>query len=75
VDRAAADTRARVVVFRGRGNTFCSGADLDLLVGPVLGESAESLQLAIDSATPHSLTEGAEARVTQAGAGTPASTR
>jgi enoyl-CoA hydratase/carnithine racemase len=38
------------VVFRGRGNTFCSGADLDLLVGPVLGESSDSLQLAIDSA-------------------------
>ena len=35
VDRAAADPKALVVVFRGRGNTFCSGADLDLLVGPV----------------------------------------
>jgi enoyl-CoA hydratase/carnithine racemase len=50
VDRAASDTKALVVVFRGRGNTFCSGADLDLLVGPVLGESSDSLQLAIDSA-------------------------
>ncbi len=50
VDRAANDPKALVVVFRGRANTFCSGADLDLLVGPVLGESADSLQLAIDSA-------------------------
>lgn len=50
VDRAAADPKAKVVVFRGRGNTFCSGADLDQLVGPVLGESSYSLQLAVDSA-------------------------
>ncbi len=50
VDRAATDPKALAVVFRGRGNTFCSGADLDLLVGPVLGESTDSLQLAIDSA-------------------------
>ncbi|HKW85329.1 MAG TPA: enoyl-CoA hydratase/isomerase family protein, partial [Burkholderiaceae bacterium] len=50
VDRAADDTRALAVVFRGRGNTFCSGADLDLLVSPVLHETASSLQLAIDSA-------------------------
>jgi enoyl-CoA hydratase len=50
VDRAAADPTAKVVVFRGRGGTFCSGADLDLLVSPVLGASADSLQIAIDSA-------------------------
>jgi enoyl-CoA hydratase len=50
VDRAAKDDRALAVVFRGRGNTFCSGADLDQLVGPVLHESSISLQLAIDSA-------------------------
>ncbi len=42
VDRAAEDSKALAVVFRGRGNTFCSGADLDLLVGPVLGESKSS---------------------------------
>ena len=36
VDRAAADEKALAVVFRGRANTFCSGADLDQLVGPVL---------------------------------------
>lgn len=50
VDRATDDKNALAVVFRGRGNTFCSGADLDLLVSPVLGESSDSLQLAIDSA-------------------------
>lgn len=50
VDRAATDEKALAVVFRGRGNTFCSGADLDQLVGPVLQETRTSLQLAIDSA-------------------------
>lgn len=50
VDRAAEDKNALAVVFRGRANTFCSGADLDQLVGPVLHESRTSLQLAIDSA-------------------------
>jgi enoyl-CoA hydratase/carnithine racemase len=39
VDRAEMDEKALAVVFRGRGNTFCSGADLDLLVGPVLHTS------------------------------------
>ncbi|MDE3115483.1 MAG: enoyl-CoA hydratase/isomerase family protein [Pseudomonadota bacterium] len=50
VDRAQADDKALAVVFRGRANTFCSGADLDQLVSPVLHESSTSLQLAIDSA-------------------------
>ncbi|TAL01018.1 MAG: enoyl-CoA hydratase/isomerase family protein [Rhodospirillaceae bacterium] len=50
VDRAANDKKALAVVFRGRANTFCSGADLGQLVGPVLHESRTSLQLAIDSA-------------------------
>jgi enoyl-CoA hydratase/carnithine racemase len=50
VDRAAEDREALAVVFRGRANTFCSGADLDQLVGPVLQETTSSLQLAIDSA-------------------------
>jgi enoyl-CoA hydratase len=50
VDRAGDDTRALAVVFRGRGNTFCSGADLGELVSPVLHASSSSLQLAIDSA-------------------------
>src|SRR5215813_8915871 len=50
VDRAHDDTNARAVVFRGRGNTFCSGADLGQLVTPVLHATSSSLQLAIDSA-------------------------
>jgi enoyl-CoA hydratase/carnithine racemase len=50
VDRAHDDAKALAVVFRGRGNTFCSGADLDQLVTPVLHASSTSLQLAIDSA-------------------------
>lgn len=50
VDRAEADEKALAVVFRGRGNTFCSGADLDLLVGPVLHTSTHSLDLAQKSA-------------------------
>ncbi len=50
VIRAEADEKALVVVFRGRGNTFCSGADLDQLVGPVLHTSTQSMQLGIDSA-------------------------
>lgn len=50
VDRVAADEKALAVVFRGRAGTFCSGADLDQLVGPVLQESTSSLQLAIDAA-------------------------
>jgi enoyl-CoA hydratase len=50
VDRAEADEEARAVVFRGRGNTFCSGADLELLVGPVLHKSTSSIDLAQKSA-------------------------
>jgi enoyl-CoA hydratase/carnithine racemase len=50
VDRAEADKSALAVVFRGRGNTFCSGADLDLLVGPVLHTSTDSIGLAQKSA-------------------------
>jgi len=50
VEQAEADTKARAVVFRGRGHTFCSGADLDLLVGPVLHTSTSSLDLAMTSA-------------------------
>jgi enoyl-CoA hydratase/carnithine racemase len=50
VDRAEADDKVLAVVFRGRGNTFCSGADLDLLVGPVLHTSTSSIDLAQKSA-------------------------
>ena len=44
--KAEADDRTRVVVFRGRGNTFCAGADLGQLVGPRLSTTTESLDLA-----------------------------
>ena len=44
--RAEADERVRAVVFRGRGNTFCAGADLGQLVGPKLHSTNESLELA-----------------------------
>lgn len=50
VDKAAEDAKVLAVIFRGRGNTFCAGADLGQLVGPVLSETSTSLQLAIDSA-------------------------
>jgi enoyl-CoA hydratase len=50
VDRAEADEEAQAVVFRGRGSTFCSGADLELLVGPVLHKSTSSIDLAQKSA-------------------------
>ena len=50
VDRAEADKDVLAVVFRGRGNTFCSGADLDTLVGPVLHTSTSSIELAQKSA-------------------------
>ncbi len=50
VNRAEKDENALCVVFRGRGNTFCSGADLDLLVSPVLHKSSSSIELAQTSA-------------------------
>lgn len=48
--RAEADENVRVVVFRGRGNTFCAGADLGQLVGPKLSTTVGSLDLAQQSA-------------------------
>ena len=44
--RAEADEMVRAVVFRGRGNTFCAGGDLEQLVGPALDTMASSLDLA-----------------------------
>ncbi len=44
--KAEADDRVRAVVFRGRGNTFCAGADFGQLVGPRLSTTIESLDLA-----------------------------
>jgi enoyl-CoA hydratase len=39
VRRADADPDVRVMVFRGRGGTFCSGFDLDELQGDFIGQS------------------------------------
>ncbi len=39
VRRADADPEVRVMVFRGRGGTFCSGFDLDELQGDFVGQS------------------------------------
>lgn len=46
VQRAEADDQVSAVVVRGRGNTFCSGGDLEQLVGPALSTAARSLDLA-----------------------------
>lgn len=46
VKRAEADDAVRAIVVRGRGNTFCSGADLDMLDGDYLTTSSASLDMA-----------------------------
>jgi enoyl-CoA hydratase/carnithine racemase len=46
VDRAEADPDVRAVLFRGRGATFCAGADLNMLSGEFLGTSTSSIELA-----------------------------
>jgi enoyl-CoA hydratase/carnithine racemase len=46
VEEAATDDDVRAVVFRGRGGTFCAGADLNMLSSEQLGTSRESLKLA-----------------------------
>ncbi len=48
--KAEDDKNIRAVVFRGRGNTFCSGADLEQLLGPRLHTTVDSLELAQKSA-------------------------
>jgi enoyl-CoA hydratase/carnithine racemase len=50
VEEAAEDPDVRAVVFRGRGHTFCAGADLNMLSSEHLGTSRESLRLANFSA-------------------------
>ena len=51
VEQAAEDPDVRVVLFRGRGNTFCAGADLRMLGSEFVGTSTASLKLAELSAT------------------------
>ena len=50
IDRAEKDPEVLAVVVRGRGNTFCSGADLGELVGPTLHTTNDSINLAMVSA-------------------------
>src|SRR5215217_8547360 len=50
LDRAEADDAARVVLIRGRGNTFCAGADLNMLDAEFLGTTNNSVRIAQVSA-------------------------
>jgi enoyl-CoA hydratase len=50
LDRAEEDDDARVVVIRGRGNTFCAGADLKMLDSEFLGTTNNSVKIAQVSA-------------------------
>ena len=50
LDRAEDDDDARVVVIRGRGHTFCAGADLDMLDAEFLGTTNASVKIARVSA-------------------------
>jgi enoyl-CoA hydratase/carnithine racemase len=46
VEQAATDDDVRVVLFRGRGGTFCAGADLNMLDGEFLSTTTRSVELA-----------------------------
>src|SRR5215218_1860898 len=46
VDEVERDDSVRVVLFRGRGNTFCAGADLNMLNGEFLATTTRSVELA-----------------------------
>jgi enoyl-CoA hydratase len=50
LDRAEADEAVRVVLIRGRGNTFCAGADLNMLDADFLGTTTDSVRIAQVSA-------------------------
>ncbi|HEX4281447.1 MAG TPA: enoyl-CoA hydratase/isomerase family protein, partial [Solirubrobacteraceae bacterium] len=50
LERAEDDDDARVVVIRGRGHTFCAGADLNMLDSEFLKTSANSIKIAQVSA-------------------------
>jgi enoyl-CoA hydratase len=50
LDRAERDSDVRVVLFRGRGHTFCAGADLNMLDSEFLGTTNNSVEIAQVSA-------------------------
>ena len=50
LDRAEEDDDVRVVVIRGRGHTFCAGADLNMLDAEFLGTTTNSVKIAQVSA-------------------------
>src|SRR6201993_652036 len=50
LDRAERDPDVRVVVIRGRGHTFCAGADLNMLDSEFLGTTNNSVEIAQVSA-------------------------
>src|SRR3954470_20055749 len=50
LERAEDDDDVRVVVIRGRGNTFCAGADLNMLDSQFLGTTNNSVKIAQVSA-------------------------
>jgi enoyl-CoA hydratase/carnithine racemase len=50
LDRAEEDDDVRVVLIRGRGNTFCAGADLNMLDSDFLGTTNASVKIAQVSA-------------------------
>lgn len=50
VDRAENDPEALAVCFRGRGNTFCAGADLNMLNSDFLATTNKSIEIAQVSA-------------------------
>src|SRR3954467_12424897 len=50
LERAEEDEWARVVLIRGRGQTFCAGADLNMLDAEFLGTTNNSVKIAQVSA-------------------------
>src|ERR1700731_2545721 len=50
LERAERDRDVRVVLIRGRGHTFCAGADLNMLDAEFLGTTNNSVEIAQVSA-------------------------